>query len=158
MRRIRMGVCVVVLLVLTVACQSQAEESAPFLVSPLSTVSVLASPVGTPVTAAAPVFEISEPVYAGDATVQGTGPTGVPIKLVDVTEIGAELDRTVIGDGGMFSFNLVEGLPEGHTIGLQIGDLAGTSLRYEDFERSETYYDRPLIGVLFDMVSVQERP
>jgi len=71
--------------------------------------------------------------------------------------MGAELERTVIDDSGKFSFNLVEGLPEGHTIGLQIGDLGGTSLRYEDFERSETYYDRPLIGILFDMVSVQER-
>ncbi len=144
--------------VVLLGCQA---TSTPMTVtSPLPTLSVIQSPVATPVptTVSGPVFEIDEPVYAGAVTVTGTGPADVPIKLVDVSEVGAELATTTIEKDGGFSFQLPVPLVEGHTVGLQIGDLSGTSFSYGEFSQGDTYYDRPLIGILLDMVSVKAAP
>ena len=102
-----------------------------------------------------PEFIISVPVQAGDLTVTGSGPAEVPLRLVSVSEVGRVLAETVIDGSGVFTFNLDEPLEVGLTIGLMLGDLSGTDLNESDFLYSDTYYPRPLIGILFDMVVVQ---
>jgi hypothetical protein len=102
-----------------------------------------------------PEFSISVPVQAGDLTVSGSGPAEVPLRLVSVSAVGQVLAETVINQEGIFTFNLDEPLEAGQTIGLMLGDLSGTDLNESDFLYSDTYYSRPLIGILFDMVVVQ---
>jgi len=101
-----------------------------------------------------PDFSINTPLKAGDMVVTGNGPIGVPITLVDVTEVGKLLGTTVINKDGTFQFDLVQGLPEKHQIGIQLGDLTGTDLNANDFVNNDNYYVRPLIGIMFDMVVV----
>ena len=102
-----------------------------------------------------PEFSISVPVQAGDLTVTGSGPAEVPLRLVSVSAAGEVLAETVINQEGLFTFNLNEALEAGLTIGLMLGDLSGTDFNENDFLYSDTYYARPLIGILFDMVVVQ---
>lgn len=102
-----------------------------------------------------PDFTISVPVSAGDTIVTGTGPAGVPINLVDVSEVGELLATTVINDDGTFTFELTDGLSGNHQIGLQLGDLTGTDLNENDYIYSDNYYSKPFIGILFDMVLVE---
>ncbi len=123
--------------------------------SPVQTPGEIVSPLKSPLEPHALVFKIAQPIYEGATEVHGTGPSGVPIKLVDVTEMGKVLGETVIGDDGNFEFHLPEALQAGHSVGLKVGDLGGTSFSYEDFEKGSTYYDRPLIGILLDMASVR---
>ena len=101
-----------------------------------------------------PKFEINEPVTAGSNVVTGTGPANVPIILIDVTEMGTILSQTTIDKDGNFRFNLEQELIANNAIGLQIGDLSGTNLNPEDYMYSEDYFDRPLIGIVFDIVPV----
>lgn len=125
--------------------------------SPLATTESFISPLPpTSEVKQGPVFTIDKPVLTGATEVTGSGPAGVPIRLVDVTEVGLELATTTIDENGRFVFRLAEGLPAGHSVGLQIGDLTGTPFSEEDFLYSDTYYDRPYIGVLFDIASVTE--
>lgn len=109
----------------------------------------------TPFYEQGPEFELSTPISGGDSVVTGTGPANVPIRLVDVTEMGFVLDETVIESDGTFTFTPEEPLESGHSIGIQLGDIEGTDLDESDFLYSETYYERPLIGILFDLVVVE---
>jgi len=102
-----------------------------------------------------PVFTIDTPVKEGDMVVTGTGPSGVPIVLVNVTEVGAVLGETIIDENGSFEFSLNSPLQSGHSIGLQLGNISNTNLDEKDFLYSETYYERPFIGILFDIVNIQ---
>lgn len=102
-----------------------------------------------------PEFSILGPVQAGDLIVTGSGPAEVPLRLVSVSEVGRMIAETVIDEDGVFTFTLDEPLEAGLTIGLMLGDLSGTDLNESDFLYSDTYYARPLIGILFDMVVVQ---
>jgi len=102
-----------------------------------------------------PEFKIVTPVKVGDLTVTGTGPEGIPIKLVSVSEVGLLLAETVIDENGTFLFNFDSPLKSQHIIGLQLGDLTGTDINENDFIYSDTYYEKPLIGILFDMVIVE---
>jgi hypothetical protein len=104
----------------------------------------------------APVFKINKPVKSNSLLVTGTGPSDVPILLVDVSEVGKELSKTVISEDGKFEFRLNTPLIANHTIGIMLGDLTGTNLNPEDYIRSDSYYDRPLIGILFDIVIVEK--
>ena len=127
------------------------------ITSPLATMESFVSPlIPTNEVKQGPIFTIDKPVLAGATEVTGSGPAGVPIRLVDVTEVGLELATTTVDENGRFVFRLADGLPAGHSVGLQIGDLAGTSFKEEDFLYSDTYYDRPYIGVLFDIAPVTE--
>lgn len=102
-----------------------------------------------------PEFTIDQPVTVGDTVITGNGPAGVPIKLIDVSEVGLLLGETVIESDGTFTIDLVAPLESNHSIGLQVGDLAGTSYSEEDFLYSPTYYERPLVGILVAMVVVE---
>ena len=102
-----------------------------------------------------PVFRINLPVTSGDQVVTGTGPVGIPILLVDVSKSGLILGKTVIENDGTFSFSLEEPLKFNQMIGLQLGNIEGTKLNENDFLYSDTYYERELIGILFDLVAVE---
>jgi hypothetical protein len=102
-----------------------------------------------------PKFTISTPIVGGDTQITGTGPANVPIILIDVTQIDVILGDTTIDANGNFTFDLDMPLKSGHTIGLQIGDLTGTNFNEEDFMYSDSYYVRPLIGILLDMANVE---
>jgi hypothetical protein len=102
-----------------------------------------------------PKFTINSPVSHLDQFVRGTGPVGVPIKLVNVSEVGLVLSETVIQSDGTFEFVIVEPLVSGHMIGIQLGDISGTNFNEEDFLYSDTYYERPFVGLMFDMVTVE---
>jgi hypothetical protein len=101
-----------------------------------------------------PEFHINLPVTENDSIITGTGPSGVPIVLVDVSELALILGETTIDADGSFSFKLAEPLTPDHTIGLMLGDIEGTEFVASDFLYSETYYERPMIGILFDMAIV----
>lgn len=102
-----------------------------------------------------PVFSINEPLRGGENTVTGTGPANVPIILVDVSEIGLTLGETIIESNGTFTFTLSKPLLTGHIIGIKLGNIEGTDLSENDFMYSETYYERPYVGILFDLVVVE---
>ncbi len=140
----------ILIIIFLVGCTSPNSAVA----APSSTPTAFNSPLPLPTHKPGPVFTIDKPLYEGATKVSGTGPAHVPIRLVDVTEVGRELATTVIGADGRFTFKLSEQLQAGHSVGLQIGDLSSTSFQYEDFIYSDTYYDRPHIGILFDMAPV----
>lgn len=102
-----------------------------------------------------PDFFIEIPVLAGDLIVSGTGPTGVPIELLNVTKVGQILSKTSIDQNGNFTFELSQPLESGHSLGIRLGDISNTDFLESDFLYNENYYDRPLIGILFDMVVVE---
>jgi hypothetical protein len=102
-----------------------------------------------------PEFNIQQPVSGGETIVTGTGPAGVPIRLVSVSDLGLVLAETVIMDDGTFTFVLQDPLKSGYSIGLQLGDIKGTGLSEGDFIYSDTYFERPLVGILFDLVVVE---
>jgi len=102
-----------------------------------------------------PDFNIIEPLSEGDTQVAGTGPSNVPIYLVDVSEMGLFIAETIINEDGTFIFSFQDPLEAGHSIGIQLGDIEGTELNANDFLYNENYYDRPLVGILFDLVVVK---
>jgi hypothetical protein len=102
-----------------------------------------------------PEFNLNEPVNGGDIVIEGTGPAGVPIILIDITTMGTQLGETIINNEGEFRFELSNPVQSGHTIGLQLGNITNTDLNPQDFLYSPNYYDRPQIGVLFDIAHVK---
>jgi hypothetical protein len=102
-----------------------------------------------------PKFTIITPVTEKDQFVRGTGPIGVPIKLISVSEVGLVLSETVIQSDGTFEFVLATPLVSGHIIGIQLGDISGTNFKAEDFLYSDSYFERPFVGLMFDMVTVE---
>ena len=102
-----------------------------------------------------PKFSITKPIKDGDTIIKGDGPAGVPIILVDVTELGTLLGETIINDEGVFRFDLDKPVQRGHTIGIKLGDISNTDINPADYQYSSTYYDRPQIGILFDMGNVE---
>lgn len=103
----------------------------------------------------APDFFISQPLKGGDLIVEGTGEPNLPLKLVDVSEVGEVLGETVINNDGTFVFSLDEPLKTNHLVGIQIGDLDGTEFEINSFLYNENYIERPMVGILFDMVIVE---
>jgi len=65
------------------------------------------------------------------------------------------LSETLIDSDGVFKFILGEAIGSGHTIGIQLGDLENTEFSEGDFQYSDSYYERPMIGILFDMLVVE---
>ncbi len=117
-----------------------------------------AVPPTYPVPASAPQgprFTIDKPVTASDTQVTGTGPAGVPIRLIDVTQSGEVLAITTIRDDGSFSFDVAGKLVAGHRVALVLGDTTGTSFNPTDFISGPGYQDFPLIGILFDSAYIE---
>lgn len=102
-----------------------------------------------------PKFTINKPVKASDIQVTGTGPAGVPIRLIDVTQSGKVIAITTIRDDGSFSFDVAGKLVAGHRVALVLGDTTGTSFNPSDFISGPGYQDFPLIGILFDSAYIE---
>lgn len=102
-----------------------------------------------------PEFNINEPVKNGDSIVNGVGPTSVPIILINLSQIDLVIGETVIDENGHFQFELENKLTSGEVLGIQLGDIANTGLNPNDFVYNDNYFNRPYIGILFDIVIVQ---
>jgi hypothetical protein len=102
-----------------------------------------------------PEFTINRPININSSTVSGEGPAGLPIILVDVSEVGEVLAETIIDENGVFTFQLTTPLIQNHIIGIQLGDLTGTNYNEADYQYSDSYFERPLVGILLDMVTVE---
>ena len=102
-----------------------------------------------------PDFAISLPVAAGDMTVSGTGPSNVPILLLDLSEVDLVLGETTIDETGNFVFELNDPLISQHLIGIKLGDISGTEFSETDFIYNENYSERPYVGIMFDLVVVE---
>lgn len=109
-----------------------------------------------PGTTMGPDFRIDRPVKAESLTVTGVGPAGVPIILIDVSELGRVYGEVVIGESGKFEISIPEGLPHGHQIAIKLGDITGTDLNPLDFVYNPNYSDRYLLGVLFDIALIED--
>lgn len=113
----------VVLFVLGCTSPSPVPSQSP-LVSPL--VSAVATPtLGPTFVLDGPNFEIA-PIKAGDTVVTGHGPVNLPIVIVDVTYSANPLGNGTISDSGSFTITLSKPAPEGHSIGIQVVDVAGS--------------------------------
>jgi len=131
---------------------------------PMPTASSLASPVGldeeSPLDPATlpqgPLFTISLPLKAGDLVAQGTGEAGVPLRVVNVTQMASTLGQGTIGPDGKFEIRLAQPLVQGDRIGLMIGDLTGTRFQPTDFLSGPGYWDMPYIGVVFTSTLVTQ--
>ncbi len=103
-------------------------------------------------------FQIDRPVRTGATVVKGSGPAGIPIAIINVTDMGAELGAGVIDPNNRFAI-AVSPLPVNVRIGLTLGDLTGTSYTYEQFNE-EAYKGEeallvPLVGYFQDTALVQ---
>lgn len=131
-------------------------------VSPTPTLNIPTRPYPGPVTGAPvnPVrFQIDRPVKVGDTVVKGSGPAGIPIVIANVTTMGTILGGDVIGDDNRFSVDVTP-LEANTRIGLEIGDLTGTSYVWDQFQ-TEPFKGSgalivPLVGYFQDTVVVQQ--
>ncbi len=103
-------------------------------------------------------FQIDRPVKVGDTVVRGSGPTGIPIVIMNVTMMGTILGGDDVGPDNRFEVE-VPPLEPNIRIGLAIGDLTGTSHTWEEFQ-SEWYKGKeallvPLVGYFQDTALVQ---
>lgn len=103
-------------------------------------------------------FKINKPVSSVATQVTGTGTPGVPLVLVDLTNMGELLSSTTIKADGTFVFD-VKALPVSSRIGLMLGDLANTSWTTESFYdpgyNGEEALLIPNVGFLYDTCIVK---
>jgi hypothetical protein len=138
--------CILLMVFELVGCVSPSPKPA---VSPfVSPISVLPSPVAK-VTSRAGVAFTMDPVRGGDTRVTGTGPAGLPIRIIDLSQAGTQIGSGVIDKTGHFKISVAVPIIGGNRIGIQIGELAGTLFRYDDFQRGPGYRDIPMIGIVF---------
>ncbi len=102
-----------------------------------------------------PAFTINLPVRLSQGQITGTGPAGVPIRIVNITRGAVEIAAVTIGADGTFSAPLNETFV-GDRVAIMLGDLSGTGLDRNQFLRGPGYEDWPLIGVLFASAVVEE--
>jgi len=102
-----------------------------------------------------PKFTINTPVKASDTQVAGSGPAGVPIKLIDMTDNGDTLAEAAIGNDGTFSLDVSGKLVAGNRIGLVLGEIAGTGFDRNNFISGPGYMDAPFIGIVFVSIEVE---
>lgn len=143
-----------------ILCLAACTSPAPTL-SPVPTSPLILSPLDTPTALSAAVpFRLDKPIVEGINTVSGTGPSGVPIIIADVTFVGEVLGTGRIGPDGVFTI-AVPVLEKGHRIGLAIGDLTGTQWKMEDFYPPEYHGDEamqvPQVGFFHDTALVQSK-
>lgn len=102
-----------------------------------------------------PAFSLNLPVKTSDALVTGSGPAGVPIRLISMNIGGETIAQTTIDAGGKFSFNVGGQLTPGDRIGVMLGELAGTGFNSNDFLHGPGYEDIPFIGILLTSTVVE---
>ena len=155
---------ILLLLAVLAACDSAPAQPPPALPTPgVSNPFGAAYPLpGTTPLPQGPPFTLQKPLTEGDKVVKGKGPASVPIRIMDVSIVATansalELGSGAIGPNGEFAIAVDPPLEAGHSIGIQIGDLTGTAFRPENYVRSDTYRDIPLIGSVFDTAQVAPR-
>jgi hypothetical protein len=102
-----------------------------------------------------PKFSINEPVKVSDTQVTGSGPAGVPIKLISISNAGETIAETTIDASGKFTFDVGGKLIQRDRIALKIGELAGTGLDPNTFLSGPGYDDIPNIGILLASTVVE---
>lgn len=102
-----------------------------------------------------PEFKINAPVRSTDKQISGTGPANVPIKLLNITQSGATIAESKIGDDGSFTIDVSGGFIAGDRIAVSLGNTQGTDINPNDFISGPGYQDFPFIGVIFDSVLVE---
>ena len=105
-------------------------------------------------------FRITKPVIEGMTEVSGTGPAGVPIILVDVTEMGLTLAEGVITPEGTWVLTTPT-LVKGQRIGLSYNEVPGSNLTAKDFQGPGFLGDEPrtvpTVGFFYDTALVGEK-
>jgi hypothetical protein len=105
-------------------------------------------------------FRINKPVIEGTTEVSGTGPAGVPIILVDVTQMGLTLAEGEIKEDGTWVLTTPV-LAKGQRLGLSYNELPGSKWTAKDFQGSGFNGDEPrtipLVGYFYDTALVIEK-
>jgi hypothetical protein len=120
---------------------------------PEPTTSPLTSPISMPPTPPrevpinGPAFTLDS-IRGGADRVSGTGPAGLPIRIIDISQVGAQIGSGVIEETGHFEILVAPPVVGGNRIGIQVGDLSGTSFRGEDFLSGPGYRDIPMVGIV----------
>lgn len=127
---------------------------------PAATVAVVTTPIAYPAPPYSnlpegPQFTIDQPVRLSTGQVTGTGPAGVPIRIVNITRGAIDIATVTIGADGTFRAPLSETFV-GDRIAIMLGDISGTGLDRNQFLRGPGYEDWPLIGILFASATVEE--
>jgi hypothetical protein len=112
-------------------------------------------PAPAPTLQPGPDFTLNTPVKAADAEVSGSGPPGVPIKLIDISNSGETIAENTIGSDGTFKFDVSGKLVAGNSIALKLGSVEGTGLDPNSFLSGPGYSDMPFVGTIFDSTVVQ---
>ncbi|WP_322486873.1 hypothetical protein [Chloroflexus sp.] len=102
-----------------------------------------------------PQFTINQPVRLSTGQITGTGPAGVPIRIVNITRGAIDIATVTIGADGTFSAPLRETFT-GDRVAIMLGNVDGAGLDRNQFLRGPGYEDWPLIGVLFASAIVEE--
>lgn len=121
--------------------------------APPATTSASAYPA--PTLKEGPKFTINEPIKAADSKVGGTGPSGVTIKLIDITSGGQNLSETTIGADGSYTFDVAGKLKVGDWLAIQLGSSQSSGVNPQDFLSGPGYQDTPFVGVIFVSAHVQ---
>jgi len=93
---------------------------------------------------------LNQPVIVGQQTVSGSGPAGIPIKVVSISYAGEELGFATILEDSTFEINLSRPVEEREVLGLL---LAEDSLRPQFEDAPGT--DMPMIGFVLDQVIIE---
>ncbi|MCS6839957.1 MAG: hypothetical protein RMJ54_14340 [Roseiflexaceae bacterium] len=102
-----------------------------------------------------PPFTIDGPVTAAGGVITGSGPAGVPIRIVNITRGAEDIATTTIGPDGRFRATIAGRVSPGDRIGIMLGDTRGTQFKREDFLSGPGYQDIPFIGVVFASILVE---
>ncbi len=91
-----------------------------------------------------------------DVEVSGSGPAGVPIKLIDIPSGGETIAENTIGTDGTFKLDVSGKLVAGNTIALKLGSVEGTKWNPDSFLSGPGYSDMPFVGTIFDSTVVEK--
>jgi hypothetical protein len=134
-----------------VACGNQTEPT----ISPLSTQSVLESPLDMPNDdVSVPPFHLDEPLLEGDTEVSGTGPAGVPIIIMDAS-LSEEIGKGKVASDGTFNVEVNPSLVYPNMIGVMLDETQSSPYTKDEVPCVDRCRDQPLVGLLYDRAPVQ---
>ena len=124
--------------------------------SPLSLQSPLQSPVETPNVDDKVHFKLDTPLIEGMTRVTGQGPSGVPLRVVDITAGGEVIGSGTIGGDSRFEIKLTVPLKACRKIGIELGTAREPGTWFALWElRSENAEAIPQMGYFFDTAVVE---
>lgn len=112
---------------------------------------------GTPLTS--PRFQFDTVLQAGQTAINGYAPPNLSLAILDITFNGVILGLGLSDENGRFEIN-VSSLPEGHRIGITIGELPpGKTMSDISNElypyRGDGFMNVPNLGIFFETALVQ---